>query len=75
VKDGELYSADLANGFRPADILSLPFVRAQVRHYQREQRFPRQADFIAATFERVSDAPPLPWRDGMLLDLPTRERA
>jgi len=40
---GELYGPDLANGFRPGDVLSLPFVRLQLKNYQSEERAARRA--------------------------------
>lgn len=67
---GTLLGPDLANGFSPADILSIPYIRAQVKNYQREQRFPRQADAFSGLYAPVIDAPPLPLRNADVLALP-----
>lgn len=72
IQAGELYGPDLAHGFKPADVLSLPYVQAQVKHYQREQRFPRQADALSGAYERVKDAPALPSRQASILELPAQ---
>jgi hypothetical protein len=53
LRGGELYAPDLAADFKPGDVLAIPFVRAQLREHQREQRFPRQADAFSERFAPV----------------------
>jgi hypothetical protein len=62
LKGGELYGPDLALGFKPGDVLAIPYVRALVKNYQREQRIerrePAQADFISGKYEPARERAP-----------------
>lgn len=54
LQGGELFGGDLAVGFRPGEVLAIPYTRALVRSYQIDQRVarePMQADLLSGKFE------------------------
>ena len=50
LRDGLLVSDDRVAEFTPGEVRAIPFMRMQIANYHKEQRLPRQGDWVSETW-------------------------
>ena len=55
MRGGKLISDDRASEFTPGEVRAIPFMKMQIASYHRDQRLPRQGDWIAGQWMPALD--------------------